>query len=236
MHHMMDCDDTYKIYTQFAIHKLEAIYGKIPFKCAIGAMSKQILTRVEEDTLDINLEDDDEEKEIDGIIMMDRSVDPLSPFIYQRTYEGRLDDNFSIDTNVVKVANKIAITEQTRKEEDLAADEKNQYLLNNDSYKLYKEIRGDHHNNAVKKLDSHIKSINSQQANIQESSNDKKVSKEDIENLQNEKDITAMHINISFYFKTAHDNLDQKMLDELEQKCISRDNKDNKGNVKDFVS
>ena len=101
MHHMMDCDDTYKIYTQFAIHKLEAIYGKIPFKCAIGTMSKQILTRVEEDTLDINLEDDDEEKEIDGIIMMDRSVDPLSPFIYQRTYEGRLDDNFSIDTNVV---------------------------------------------------------------------------------------------------------------------------------------
>ena len=98
---MMDCDDTYKIYTQFAIHKLEAIYGKIQFKCAIGTMSKQILTRVEEDTLDINLEDDDEEKEIDGIIMMDRSVDPLSPFIYQRTYEGRLDDNFSIDTNVV---------------------------------------------------------------------------------------------------------------------------------------
>ena len=45
-----------------------------------------------------------------------------------------------------------------------------------------------------------------------------------------------MHINISFYFKTAHDNLDQKMLDELEQKCISRDNKDNKDNVKDFVS
>ena len=39
MHHALDCDDTYKIYTQFAIHKLEAVYGKIPFKCAIGAQS-----------------------------------------------------------------------------------------------------------------------------------------------------------------------------------------------------
>jgi len=120
MHHTLDCDDTYKIYTQFAIHKLEAIYGKIPFKCAIGANSKQILSRVRDDTLGINLEEDDEDKEIDGIIMMDRSVDLVSPFCYQRTYEGRLDDNFSIDTCVISVANKIAIQdEKIRREENL---------------------------------------------------------------------------------------------------------------------
>jgi len=98
MHHTLDCDDTYKIYTQFAIHKLEAVYGKIPYKCAIGAVSKQILERIKDDTLGINQEEDDCDKEIDGIIMMDRSVDLFSPFVYQRTYEGRLDDNFSIDT------------------------------------------------------------------------------------------------------------------------------------------
>ena len=98
MHHTMDCDDTYKIYTQFAIHKLEAIYGKIPFKCAIGQMSKQILKRVVDGTLGIKLEKDDEETEIDGIIKIDRSVDLVSPFVYQQTYEGRLDDNFSINT------------------------------------------------------------------------------------------------------------------------------------------
>jgi hypothetical protein len=45
-------------------------------------------------TLGIKLEKDDEESEIDGLIMIDRSVDLVSPFVYQQTYEGRLDDNF----------------------------------------------------------------------------------------------------------------------------------------------
>ena len=49
--------------------------------------------------------------------MMDRNVDMFSPFVYQRTYEGRLDDNFSIDTQVIKVANKVAMLEKAIKEE-----------------------------------------------------------------------------------------------------------------------
>jgi len=53
-HHMLQDDDTYKVYVQYSIHRLEAVYGKIEHKFALGKTSKQIITRIEGNTLNID--------------------------------------------------------------------------------------------------------------------------------------------------------------------------------------
>jgi hypothetical protein len=39
-HHMMQDDDTYKVYVQYSINRLEAVYGKIENKFGLGKISK----------------------------------------------------------------------------------------------------------------------------------------------------------------------------------------------------
>jgi hypothetical protein len=73
--------------------------------------------------------------------MIDRSVDPVSPFVYQQTYEGWLDDHFGIDSCVMSVPEKIAMANIL----DIDDDEKSDYLLTNDSYPHYEKIRSLHH-------------------------------------------------------------------------------------------
>ena len=50
-HHMLQDDDTYKVYVQYSINRLEAVYGKIENKFGLGKISKQIITRIEQNTL-----------------------------------------------------------------------------------------------------------------------------------------------------------------------------------------
>jgi hypothetical protein len=45
--HMLQDDDTYKVYVQQSIHRLESVYGKISCKMGIGKVSKQIISRIE---------------------------------------------------------------------------------------------------------------------------------------------------------------------------------------------
>jgi hypothetical protein len=39
-HHMLQDDDTYKVYVQYSINRLEAVYGKIENKFGLGKTSK----------------------------------------------------------------------------------------------------------------------------------------------------------------------------------------------------
>lgn len=53
-HHMLQDDDTYKVYVQYSLHRLEAVYGKIEHKFALGRTSTEIIKRVEKNTLNID--------------------------------------------------------------------------------------------------------------------------------------------------------------------------------------
>ena len=82
-HHMLQDDDTYKVYVQYSIHRLESVYGKIPDKFALGKVSKTIINRIENNTLNIDQSagnSSNQESEIDALIMMDRDCDLISPF------------------------------------------------------------------------------------------------------------------------------------------------------------
>jgi len=40
LHHMLQDDDSYKVYVQYSIHRLESVYGKIHHKFGIGKIAK----------------------------------------------------------------------------------------------------------------------------------------------------------------------------------------------------
>lgn len=39
-HHLLQDDDTYKVYVQYSLHRLEAVYGRIEHKFGLGKVSK----------------------------------------------------------------------------------------------------------------------------------------------------------------------------------------------------
>jgi len=78
--------------------------------------------------------------DIDCLIMLDRSIDLVSPFVMQNTYEGLLDETFGIECGAMTVKRTIMTpdTEETKKMTNLR-EEVTVKLSNEDS--LYKSIR-----------------------------------------------------------------------------------------------
>ena len=61
--------------------------------------------------------------EIDGLIMIDRAVDLVSPFCIQMNYEGLLDEFFGIETTYVKVPRRIVVPDSEENKDQNLKDE-----------------------------------------------------------------------------------------------------------------
>ena len=81
-HHLLQDDDNYKINVQYSLHRLEAVYGRVEHKFGLGKVAKEIIGRVEKNTLNIDqsASTPNADAEIDALIMVDRDVDLISPF------------------------------------------------------------------------------------------------------------------------------------------------------------
>lgn len=86
------------------IVKFEDIFGKIKHKYIKGTYSKILNDIIEKDEIVYDVKNDDE---ILACVMMDRSVDYITPFLTQFTYEGLLNDYFNIKYNMIKVDPKL---------------------------------------------------------------------------------------------------------------------------------
>jgi len=83
-----------------SIIKFETIFGKIKYKYAKGdnaRILKKILDKEEE------ISPFETDSEIFASVILDRSIDFITPFCSQGTYESLLDEYFNIDMNVIKV-------------------------------------------------------------------------------------------------------------------------------------
>jgi hypothetical protein len=94
-HYMLGDDDSYKVYVQSSINRLESVFGPIKYKFAKGDDACQILTRINQSALPID-HSNQGDSEIDGLIMVDRNVDLVTPFCVSQNYEGLLDEMFRI--------------------------------------------------------------------------------------------------------------------------------------------
>jgi hypothetical protein len=135
------------------------VYGKIEHKFGFGKISKEIISRIDRNTLNIdqtNQSQGNESSEIDGLIMFDRSVDLISPFCVNQNYEGLLDEFFGIKTCSMTVENTIVYPDEKVREELKHEDgSSTDFLLNNDDV-LFKEIRNKHFNTAGPILNKQI--------------------------------------------------------------------------------
>ena len=113
------------------ILKYETVFGKIKHKYYKGNLSKKLnilLSQLEKE----NLNNDDDDSTL-GCIILDRSVDMVTPFCTPFSYEGLLDEYFGINfNNSIKVPPKI-----------LEKDSKDNFIKIDlrDSDKFYTEIK-----------------------------------------------------------------------------------------------
>lgn len=81
-----------------AIHGLQKLYGKIPKITGRGPAASKVWELLER----LNREEEDnkttiQSSTIEHLLLLDRSVDLLSPLVTQLTYEGLIDEIFGIE-------------------------------------------------------------------------------------------------------------------------------------------
>ena len=91
---LLDDDDTQKIYVQSSLQRIETVFGKIKYKFAKGPVSAKIVNNLNaiNATTSFSQVSGQSDSEIDCLIMLDRTVDLISPFCVQQTYEGQIDE------------------------------------------------------------------------------------------------------------------------------------------------
>ena len=136
---LLNDDDTYKIYVQNSLQRLETLYNKIKFKYAKGPVSTQILQNLQtQQSTASNYTQSTQavDSEIDCLLMLDRGIDLVSPFCVQQTYEGSIDEAYGISTNSVDVAKKVLNPQCDFKEQE----DRVTLTLNSEDF-IYREVR-----------------------------------------------------------------------------------------------
>jgi hypothetical protein len=86
-HFMLADDDTYQVYVANSINRLETVFGSIREKYAKGNIASNILERLKlSESNRVNPEASAGggfDAELDGLILLDRSIDLISPFCIQ---------------------------------------------------------------------------------------------------------------------------------------------------------
>lgn len=104
--HLLDDDDSYKVYVQFSLQRIEQVFGRIKYKFGKGPVSTTLVNRLNQLNAMTSFNQQQQntnDSEIDCLIMIDRTVDLISPFCTQQTYEGQIDETFGIKTNSVDI-------------------------------------------------------------------------------------------------------------------------------------
>jgi len=109
-----------------SIIKFETIFGKIKYKYAKGDNAR-ILKKLLDQEEEISLFETD--SEIFASIILDRSVDFITPLCSQGTYESLLDEYFNIDLNMIKVQPEI-LAYQEKESIKFELSSKNKFYAN----------------------------------------------------------------------------------------------------------
>lgn len=136
-------DKNYNSISQLAniVLKFETAFGKIQHKYIKGESAKlfnDFLTLKEEEH---NIKFNDE---IFGMIVLDRSVDFITPLLTNYTYEGMIDEYFGINKGCIKVKRSYVKASFKPEDKEKKGDEDMEYPLTSDLNSFYCKLRSMH--------------------------------------------------------------------------------------------
>ncbi|KAG7196607.1 hypothetical protein KM043_013095 [Ampulex compressa] len=145
-----------------AIQGLQRLYGKIPKITGRGPAANKVwellerLNKEEEDSKEMSMPSNT----IQHLLILDRSVDLLSPLVTQLTYEGLIDEIYGIKYNTVQLPAR-KFHDSNDSPTTISLNEKEQIILNSGE-ELFAEIRDKNFNGVGPALRRKAKVISSQ--------------------------------------------------------------------------
>jgi hypothetical protein len=208
-----------------AIVKLEACFGKIVNKYIKGDYASLLndLIKREENENDVNFKD---AEEIFGIIILDRTIDNITPFCSNYTYEGLIDELFDINYNKIHIDENI-LNEEKKKDNKKKEENKKTYFLTSSENNFYCRIRSMHYNNAntyLKMRSNYFQEIEEKTRNLNTNDETEKMNKymnELIKLNKEDKNYMSQNINIARYLNNYQNNLKKREFIEKEQLLLA---------------
>ena len=100
-----------------ALHRMQILYGPIPHVWGKGSGASLVVRRM----LELRVEERETLagwSDIEGLVILDRVVDLISPLVTPLTYESLVDEIIGIDNNVVKVPYHLISSKSSEQEEE----------------------------------------------------------------------------------------------------------------------
>ncbi|XP_030747567.1 vacuolar protein sorting-associated protein 33A [Sitophilus oryzae] len=164
-------DPTYIYQTAQAIIFIQKLYGCIPHVCGKGIAAKQVWDLVKRLQREKSVDEELKVNQvscIDQLLLIDRSVDLITPLATQLTYEGLIDEIFGINNSTANFPMDNFLSSDERNTESLTEGKK-QIILNSGD-KLFSDIRDKNFSAVPSHLSKLAKSISAQIENTQDKS------------------------------------------------------------------
>ncbi|KAJ3424267.1 vacuolar protein sorting-associated protein 33a [Anaeramoeba flamelloides] len=183
-----------------SLKKLEYLFGQFEEICWLGKNSKLVL-QIYENLQSKRNTHTSENSQIKKVILVDRTIDLITPLLTQQTYEGMVDEIYGIENSILEIDPRI-VGKQTQNQEN----QKIRFALNsNDSF--FQGIRDLNWVSAIKTFKLKSKSI----SQLYASSNDDRTIKElkqfihDVQTSRDETISLKNHISISEHAQKSID-------------------------------
>lgn len=147
-----------------SIMTLQCLFGIIPSVCGIGPLSKMVYDIMAKLKCEVPGLESGVLSQIDQLILIDRSVDLLSPMVFQASYEGLLDEIYGINQTVIRLPPEKFVSTSEEGASSATAEpptEMKRFYLNSGE-DLFKKLRDVHYLSVGPILRSSAKSLAAQ--------------------------------------------------------------------------
>lgn len=135
-------DLTSMFYVAESLMKLQALFGVIPKIFGKGEMSRHVADMIIRKRRELADTESQITPAIDSVLLIDRNVDLLTPLLTQLTYEGLIDEIFTIEnTNVQLPADRFPVKDEGKPGAAPKDPQKPRKIILNSGDALYSEIR-----------------------------------------------------------------------------------------------
>ncbi|RWS08819.1 Vacuolar protein sorting-associated protein 33A-like protein [Dinothrombium tinctorium] len=207
-----------------AIMTLQSLFGIIPNVYGQGKSAKQVFDLIVRMRRELAGKEVQITPQIDCLLLLDRSVDLLSPLVTQLTYEGLIDELYNIKNNSVKLpSEKFAQPNEDNKND--VCGETMRFTLNSGE-QLYSEIRDKNFNAVAPVLNKTAKQLTAQKQELDQAKSvgELKLFVEKLPHLQSVRKALANHISIVELIKETTDTEEFRENLQVEQEFLTTSN------------